>query len=120
MTFAAGGRRDGRLIAALALLVVILFFVSLGVGPVWLSPGTVARALVGDGGEAARIIVIDIRLPRALLAVMIGGTLGLAGAALQGLLRRARFRTVQTLTSAALFLKRHCRHGLYLPDFLPL
>ncbi|MCB1489577.1 MAG: iron chelate uptake ABC transporter family permease subunit, partial [Bauldia sp.] len=87
MTFAAGGRRDGRLIAALALLVVILFFVSLGVGPVWLSPGTVARALVGDGGEAARIIVIDIRLPRALLAVMIGGTLGLAGAALQGLLR---------------------------------
>ena len=80
-------RRDGRLIVGLALLVGVLFLVSLGVGPVWLSPPTVAGALVGQASEAARIIVIDIRLPRALLAVMIGGTLGLSGAALQGLLR---------------------------------
>jgi len=80
-------RRDGRLIVGLALLVGALFLVSLGVGPVWLAPPTVAGALVGRANEAARIIVIDIRLPRALLAVMIGGTLGLSGAALQGLLR---------------------------------
>ena len=33
------------------------------------------------------LIVTDVRLPRALLALFIGGTLGLAGAALQGLLR---------------------------------
>ena len=80
-------RRDGRLIVGLTLLVGVLFLVSLGVGPVWLAPPTVAGALVGQASEAARIIVIDIRLPRALLAVMIGGTLGLSGAALQGLLR---------------------------------
>ena len=36
---------------------------------------------------APSIIVREIRLPRTLLAVMIGGTLGLIGAALQGLLR---------------------------------
>ena len=33
------------------------------------------------------LIVMDIRLPRVLLGVMIGGVLGLSGAALQGLLR---------------------------------
>lgn len=33
------------------------------------------------------LIVQDVRLPRTVLAMLIGGTLGLAGAALQGLLR---------------------------------
>jgi iron complex transport system permease protein len=82
------GRASGRvLIGALLLLVLALFVVSLGVGAVWISPATVVRALVHDGDPAARIIVNDIRLPRALLAILIGGTLGLSGAALQGLLR---------------------------------
>jgi iron complex transport system permease protein len=81
------GRKDGLLIAALLVLVLALFIASLGVGPVFLAPATVLRGLVGEGGEAARIIVQEIRLPRALLALLIGGTLGLAGAALQGLLR---------------------------------
>jgi iron complex transport system permease protein len=35
----------------------------------------------------ARTILVDIRLPRMLLGLLVGGTLGLCGAALQGLLR---------------------------------
>jgi iron complex transport system permease protein len=79
--------RQGLFVAGLGLLVVVLFGASLAVGPVLLPPLTVAGALFGGADEAARIIVTEIRLPRALLAVMIGGTLGLSGAALQGLLR---------------------------------
>jgi iron complex transport system permease protein len=79
--------RDGGLLAGLAVLVVLLFIASLAVGPVFLPFPTVVLALLGDGSEAARIIVNEIRLPRALLGLMIGGTLGLSGAALQGLLR---------------------------------
>lgn len=79
--------RDVVLLGVLIALVAILFLVSLGVGPVWLPPETVLSALAGQGSQAAQIIVTEIRLPRALLAVMIGGTLGLSGAALQGLLR---------------------------------
>lgn len=75
------------LIAGLIVLVAALFIVSLAVGAVWLPPATIAAAVTGEGNAAARIIVLDIRLPRALLAVLIGGTLGLSGAALQGLLR---------------------------------
>ncbi|MBL8568931.1 MAG: iron ABC transporter permease [Phreatobacter sp.] len=56
------------------------------VGPVWLPPFDVLYALAG-GDTTAGIIVHDIRLPRTILALMIGATLGLAGAALQGLVR---------------------------------
>jgi iron complex transport system permease protein len=73
--------------ALLLVLVVALFVASLGVGPVLLPPEVVLNALIGRGGETAGIIVVDIRLPRALLALLIGGMLGLSGAALQGLLR---------------------------------
>jgi len=72
--------------AALALLLVILAVVSLMVGPAGLSWRAALHGLFsGDG--AAGIIVRDIRLPRTLLALAIGATLGLSGAALQGLLR---------------------------------
>jgi iron complex transport system permease protein len=74
-------------VAALALLCAGLFLVSLGIGPVALSPAEVIRALVGAAGDPARVIVLEIRLPRALLGLAIGATLGLSGAAMQGLLR---------------------------------
>ncbi len=48
-----------------------------------------ASLFVGDGfiGPANSLILIKIRLPRTLLAILIGGSLGLAGAVLQGALR---------------------------------
>jgi iron complex transport system permease protein len=52
-----------------------------------LSPVAVLDALFGGGSEVQRIIVQDIRLPRAILGLAIGAILGLSGAALQGLLR---------------------------------
>ena len=75
------------LVPALAGLVVLLFVASLGVGPVRLTPGEVIAALFADPADGARIIVMEIRLPRAILAVAIGGILALGGASLQGLLR---------------------------------
>ena len=71
---------------------ILLFFLlgmallSLVIGPVSLSPSTVFRSLFVDNG-AVSIVVNDIRLPRTLLAILIGAMLGLSGAALQGLLR---------------------------------
>ena len=72
---------------ALAGLAALLFLFSLGVGPVRLPPAAVVGALAGAGPEENRIIVQEIRLPRAILAFVIGAILGLSGAALQGLLR---------------------------------
>lgn len=81
-------RAEGvRLTVLLCVLVAVLFAASLAVGAVTLSPDAVLAGLFGDGTQAANIIVREIRLPRALLALLIGATLGLSGAALQGLLR---------------------------------
>ena len=68
------------------MLTLALMLVSLMVGPAGLSPRAALSALFSGDGPAG-IIVRDIRLPRTLLAVLIGATLGLSGAALQGLLR---------------------------------
>ena len=79
-------RRDLRLCVALLAVLAVLALVSLMVGQAGLSPATALRALF-DGQGPAGLIVREIRLPRTVLAIGIGATLGLSGAALQGLLR---------------------------------
>jgi iron complex transport system permease protein len=80
-------RRRAGVIGALVGLVVLLALVSLGVGPVRLSPLTVIDALFGGGSDVQQVITREIRLPRTILGCAIGAILGLSGAALQGLLR---------------------------------
>jgi iron complex transport system permease protein len=74
------------LIIGLVATIVVLAILSLMVGPSGLSPRTALTGLL-DGEGVAGLIVRSIRLPRTLLALLIGATFGLAGAALQGLLR---------------------------------
>jgi iron complex transport system permease protein len=81
---------------------------SLMVGPAGLSPRTALSALVSGEGPAG-VILREIRLPRTLLAALIGATLGLSGAALQGLLRNplaepALFGAPQAAAAAASFM----------------
>jgi iron complex transport system permease protein len=75
------------LLAALALAVAGLFAASLLVGPAGLGLGESLAALFRGEGEAAVLVMREIRLPRAVLGLLIGATLGLSGAALQGYLR---------------------------------
>jgi iron complex transport system permease protein len=79
--------KGSLLIWSLAALILLLFVISLGLGPVPLSPLTVIRAMFGAGDPVDMLIVQQLRLPRALLAIFIGASLALSGAALQGLLR---------------------------------
>lgn len=75
------------LIGALTALAVIAGLASLLFGAVDLSLDRLVAAASGDGDRIASIILFDLRLPRALLALAVGAMLGLAGAALQGYLR---------------------------------
>jgi iron complex transport system permease protein len=79
-------RNVAMLSAALLALVFALAMASLAVGPSMISPGEAFAALI-DGEGVAGLIVREIRLPRTLLAILIGASFGLAGAALQGLVR---------------------------------
>ncbi|MGB6117664.1 MAG: iron ABC transporter permease [Mesorhizobium sp.] len=75
------------LIAGLVALVAVLFVLSLLTGPAGYGMAESLHALIAGGDEAAAIILREIRLPRALLGLLIGLSLGLSGAALQGFLR---------------------------------
>ena len=69
--------------AALALLAVVFFILELAVGSAKLSLNDVAGAFTGSSDRSARTIVRDIRLPRALAAVLLGGALSVSGFLLQ-------------------------------------
>lgn len=76
-----------KLALILITLCCVLFIGSLVTGRVPVTPTQSLTALVmGDGGPLT-VVMREIRLPRALLAVMIGASLGVAGAAMQGYLR---------------------------------
>jgi len=75
------------LLILLGALTSALFVASLTVGPAGLGFATSVAALFGGENDAARLVMQEIRLPRALLGLMIGATLGLTGAVLQGYLR---------------------------------
>jgi iron complex transport system permease protein len=72
---------------ALAVALVAVTLIALGVGTIALSPATVWQALLGEGDSTAVSVVRALRLPRTLLAILVGAGLGLSGAALQGALR---------------------------------
>ncbi|NIR46402.1 MAG: iron ABC transporter permease [Gemmatimonadetes bacterium] len=74
-------------LAILALAVLLALVASMGFGAADIPVPEVMRAIGGRGDETTRTIVMELRLPRALLAFLVGGALGLAGATLQALLR---------------------------------
>lgn len=75
------------LIPALILLVAALFLASLLIGPAALGLGESLSALFrGEGGPVV-LVMQEIRLPRAILGLLVGAALGLSGAAMQGFLR---------------------------------
>jgi iron complex transport system permease protein len=77
----------GRLATAtLAILALLFATLSFFIGPSHMNASALLHGLAsGDG--AAGLIAREIRLPRALLALVAGGALGASGAALQGLFR---------------------------------
>jgi iron complex transport system permease protein len=75
------------LIISLISLLFINSVFALHVGMAEISVWQAWRDLWVDERSLAEVVVWDIRLPRVLLALLVGATLGMAGAAMQGLLR---------------------------------
>lgn len=76
-----------------ALAVLAMAVVALCLGPYPLAPGEALRALgawlLGSDGpqRPETIVVVNVRLPRVIAALMVGGALAAAGATYQGLFR---------------------------------
>ena len=77
-------RRLAAAYIALAAAVAVLFALNLFWGSVSLAPGAVLTALLGKGGDAlAGNIILQLRLPRAVMAALLGAALSAAGYLLQ-------------------------------------
>ena len=76
-----------KLLLLLAALVLALLLASLFLGHAAIPPLPALRALIGGEDPLYTVVMREIRLPRAALAAMVGASLGLSGAAMQGYLR---------------------------------
>ena len=93
---AAGGRHllAARALAVAMVLLVFAALLSLSVGPTGITLTSLPRVIaawLGGPADAAiareQLVLIDIRLPRTLLAMFVGASLAVAGAMMQGLFR---------------------------------
>lgn len=75
------------LIFILVVACLCALFAACFLGSTAMGPGRIFAALIGQGSAGDTIVVWEIRLPRALAALVVGAALGMSGAALQGLLR---------------------------------
>ncbi len=90
-----GGRRFRRALVLLALALVASMLVALAAGAVWVSPLDTARLSLWKIGLSAhpnvpfpiQAILFQLRLPRVLLAAVVGLALALSGTLFQGLFR---------------------------------
>jgi iron complex transport system permease protein len=79
--------RNPLRLSLLAILAAAILLLSITIGAAHVPLASVFDALTGGGDETTRTIVLDLRLPRAIVALLVGGALGLAGAVFQALLR---------------------------------
>ncbi|GAA3264826.1 FecCD family ABC transporter permease [Streptomyces lavendulae] len=83
-------RVEGRALVTgvvLAAVGLALAVVLIGTGDFEIAPADVVRTLLGNGSPADDFIVNDLRLPRVLVAVLVGAALGMAGAVFQSVSR---------------------------------
>ena len=94
-TLIAGRRRIGALaVIGLSLACLLLAIVAIGQGAISIAPGRVTEILTarltGDTGLLEgrdALVVLNIRLPRVLLGLLVGAGLAVSGALMQGLFR---------------------------------
>ncbi|MEU6402619.1 iron chelate uptake ABC transporter family permease subunit [Streptomyces sp. NPDC046985] len=83
-------RLDGRALAVVALLTLVALAASvalIGAGDFPVSASDVLRTLLGQGDRGQEFVVRELRLPRALVGLLVGACLGLGGALFQSVSR---------------------------------
>jgi iron complex transport system permease protein len=83
-------------VPTLVILLAVAFLLAVGLGTVWISPATTLRLLAwklglaglpADVPSSAAVILFELRIPRVLLAVVVGAALAASGAVFQALFR---------------------------------
>lgn len=82
-------RRIPRTAAGLVLAAFVILVLHVGIGEYTIAPMDVLRTILGQqlGDENYHFVVMELRMPRALVAWLVGAALGASGALIQGLTR---------------------------------
>ncbi|MFV0528681.1 MAG: FecCD family ABC transporter permease [Lachnospiraceae bacterium] len=79
--------RNLIVILLFSILLLVSFVVSMNTGYAKLSPLDTLRTLLGGGNSKENLILFSIRLPRIVIAVLVGAGLALSGCIIQGISR---------------------------------
>jgi iron complex transport system permease protein len=81
--------RVALVLLGLSGLILAALVINAGVGEYAISPGDVIATILGNGVGQQKFIVLDLRIPRSLVALLVGAGLAVSGTILQGLTRNA-------------------------------
>lgn len=74
-------------ISFLIVVNLIVMVACIGLGSTFISPLAVVRSLLGIGDSSNSMIIFSLRMPRVVIAIMVGAALAVSGALLQGIVR---------------------------------
>ena len=80
------GTRSGWFAVTLLVLAAVVVL-SIAIGAKDIAPHTVLATLLGHRGSDNDLIILDVRLPRTVLGLLVGAALGVAGALIQAMTR---------------------------------
>ncbi|AWB44753.1 iron ABC transporter permease [Paenibacillus sp. CAA11] len=80
-------RRTLWVITLLAIVNVIVAILCVGLGSQYIRPDNVVRSMLGIGDSVDSMIIFSLRMPRILIAILVGAALAVSGAILQGVVR---------------------------------
>ncbi|WP_368645847.1 FecCD family ABC transporter permease [Alkalibacterium putridalgicola] len=78
-------KRTIKLFLFLVGVLLVMFFVSMGAGHLTLSPIDIFKTLIGSGTDSHALLLFQFRIPRLLVAILVGIGMGVAGAVFQGI-----------------------------------
>lgn len=82
-------RRSWVVMTICFVLIVLVFFISMDIGYIKLSPVDVLKTLFGAGDSKQNLILFQFRLPRIVISLLVGAGLAVSGGILQGMTRNA-------------------------------
>ncbi|MGS2779324.1 FecCD family ABC transporter permease [Robertmurraya sp. GLU-23] len=80
-------RKASFVMLCLLLVTMVVFIISTGLGDMKINPVTVVSVFFGGGTEMEKLVVQSFRLPRIIVALVVGMSLAVAGGILQGMIR---------------------------------
>ncbi|WP_028562027.1 FecCD family ABC transporter permease [Paenibacillus pinihumi] len=81
----ARNRKAALVMGILGLLIIVMFLISINSGEIRMGPAQVIKTLFGFGDAKQNLVLFDFRLPRIIIAILIGACFAVSGCIMQGI-----------------------------------